>query len=382
LKLAYLVGTPESGNIDNPNYLAYFIVNSLKNIGFEIFTAGNENLPFPLKYKIYTLFYKKILRMNYSRWREPSILKIINDYQIEDLRNVDYDGAICFGTLQMAYLDIQKPIFIWTDATFENLLNFYPDYLKMPEYLIKHSHFIEKKAFDKCRLAIFTSDWAAQSAIKYYNIEPLKVKIVPFGANLVNQRTKEDILNIIDHKEKDLYKFLFIGKSWERKGGAIAQKIIYQLNKNGIKAELHVIGCYPNEKYDPTMIKVYGLVSKSNHEGANLINRLFSESHFFILPTKADASPHVLCEAASFGLPSITSNVGGVPEIVINNQNGMTFPLDCPISAYCDYIQDLLSDPRKYEDLCLSSFYEYETRLNWNVNAKKVFELIEESLNS
>ena len=48
------------------------------------------------------------------------------------------------------------------------------------------------------------------------------------------------------------------------------------------------------------------------------------QADLFILPSNYEGLPIVIIEAMSFGKPIVASNVGGIAEIVINNENGYT----------------------------------------------------------
>ena len=110
------------------------------------------------------------------------------------------------------------------------------------------------------------------------------------------------------------------------------------------------------------------------------MTQLFQESHFLFLPSRAEAYGIAFCEASAFGLPSLTSYVGGIPSAVRDNVNGMTFALDAPAETYCNYIMDLMRNYSRYEELALSAFNEYQTRLNWRVATQHVKQLIQEIL--
>jgi len=75
------------------------------------------------------------------------------------------------------------------------------------------------------------------------------------------------------------------------------------------------------------------------------IPELLSASDLFVFPTLNDALPTVLLEAMAAGLPVVASEVGGVPEILMHEKNGLLVPpanVPCLIDA-CDR---LLSDHR------------------------------------
>lgn len=48
--------------------------------------------------------------------------------------------------------------------------------------------------------------------------------------------------------------------------------------------------------------------------------KFYAAADVFILPTWADAFPRVLLEAMAAGLPFVTTDVGGIPDVVIENQ--------------------------------------------------------------
>jgi glycosyltransferase involved in cell wall biosynthesis len=94
------------------------------------------------------------------------------------------------------------------------------------------------------------------------------------------------------------------------------------------------------------------------------------------MPSRAESFGHVFCEASSFGVPSLATNVGGIPTAVRNDANGRTFSKEAGFEEYCAYISDLFSNYSRYKNLALSSFKEYEARLNWSVAGQTVKELL------
>lgn len=341
----------------------------------------------PLKEKYSLLFksksfiYKKLRNKRYLREREPFIIRDYAQQLSQKLSKIKTDIVFSCSTIPIAYLECEQPVVFWTDATFAGMIDFYPIYSNLCEESLKNGHAVEQTALQKCRLAIYTSEWAAQTAIDYYNIDPSKVKVVPFGANIHCNRNFEKIKSIIDARPKNICKLLFIGVEWHRKGGDKAVEVACKLNDMGLNVELSIVGCKPPIwKELPNFVKCLGHISKSTEAGRNIIDNLLAESHFLLLPSRAEAFGHVFCEASSFGVPSLTANVGGVATAVKDGRNGKIFLADANIKEYCNYIFDVFSNYYQYKELALSSFNEYESRLNWSVIGKSINQLLIETL--
>ena len=110
----------------------------------------------------------------------------------------------------------------------------------------------------------------------------------------------------------------------------------------------------------------------------NRLKSLMTESHFLILPSRAECFGVVFAEASAFGLPSLSTKVGGIPTAIHDGKNGQTFSVDEDPETYCDYIEHFMSSKEAYTNLAVSAFKEYSTRLNWLSAGKKVCDLIHE----
>lgn len=284
------------------------------------------------------------------------------------------------GSQPIAYLECRQPIVIWTDATFIGWEQSFPsDRAGMSAETIRDAIANESSALHRAELIIYSSAWAAQGAIDNYGLDPCKVRVVPFGANLdVDVELNADrVSEMVRSRPRDVCRLLFAGTDWERKGGDLAVELATCLNARGLKTELTVLT--DHHRFDeplPSFVRLHGFANKSTVPGLKRWNRLLAGSHFVILPTQSDATPLILSEAGAFGVPSLTSDVGGIPSVIRNEVNGRMFPLESGVEAYAGYIQSAFSDYSRYLALSMSSFREYKARLNWPVAAAEVAKLV------
>jgi glycosyltransferase involved in cell wall biosynthesis len=378
MKAAY-VTTYNAQDVHQWSGTGYYIARSLENQAIPLDYIG------PLKDRLLhkairksKRHYYELFGKRYLRDPEPLILK---DYAQQVSHKVSQscsDVIFSVTSNPIAYLESQRPIVFYGDATFAGLNSSYPHYSsQLCRETVQDWHHAEQLALQKTSLAIYASDWAAQTAIKYYKANPAKVKVVPFGANLEDNWTLEEIQAAIEMRPSHICKLLFIGVDWPRKGGDIAFRVAEMLNESGLKTELTVVGCQPVlDKPLPNFVRSLGFISKSTQEGKETIARLLVESHFIILPTRAECYGLVFCEANAQGVPCIATNVGGVPTIVKGDVNGRLFDPAAEISEYCQYIVDTFADYSRYKQLALSAFNEYQMRLNWSVAGKTIKNLL------
>jgi glycosyltransferase involved in cell wall biosynthesis len=353
----------------------FYMLQAIQNAGLNTFKIGNLKEGDWNLSKIKKLLYLILLKKNYLRNREILICKNYASQINHKLKSSGCDIIFSPGTLEFAYLKSEKPIVFWTDATFAGMVNFYPEFTNLASETIRNGHRLEQMTLSKCRLAIYASEWAANSAIQNYHIDPDKVKVVPFGANINANRDSNDILKILDNKSFDVCKLLFIGVDWNRKGGDVVLDIATRLNASGFRTELHVVGCNP--PFDaPAFVKKHGFISKKTEDGRKRIDQLFSESHFLVLPTKAECFGVVFPEASSFGLPCLATNVGGIKTAIRDGINGWTFNLGISPDTYCEKIKQLMSSIEDYKNFSLSCFQEYTKHISWSASGAIVANMI------
>lgn len=384
MKIAYLTTYDVLNQANWPKHQSglcaagYFLARTLEAQNVQLDLVGPLEVRNTLSTRIKRRIYTSMLKKQYYHWTDPAVLRDYADRAIQKMSHFNSDAILCpENSLPISCLESHLPTILWSDATLHSLINFYPYLSNLSQ---ENSHNIvamEKAALDRCKLIIYTSDWAAQTAIDAYGVEPSKVKVIPWGANIECDRSIDDVNDIVEARNNKTCKLLFFAVEWLRKGGDVALAVTKALNEAGLPTELIVLGCHPPESEPlPNYVKVIGYINKSTAEGRKKLDRILAEAHFLILPTRADCAPHALIEANSFGVPCLTTNVGGIKTIIRDDVNGKVFELGTDISEYCTYVTHLFEQYAQYKALANSAFYEYEIRLNWTVAAKEAKKLI------
>jgi glycosyltransferase involved in cell wall biosynthesis len=376
LKISYIA--IEKLKIDNFSGTGYFIPKSLETIP-EIDMEYIDNLDNPRKvplkalelYHYYVHHHKYISRVN------PGLLKVYAK-QIEARVRPDADVLFSASSRPFAQMEPKKPMVFWTDAVFAGLIDFYPEFTNLAKSTIIEGNRMEQQALDRISLAVYSSDWAAEIAMKQHNLDESKVAVVNYGANISNDLDFSDIKDLVNKKSSSECKLLFIGVHWKRKGGQKALEIADFLNRRGLKTTLTIVGVEPPPGNYPSYVKKYGFISKETEEGKNTLKKLIEESHFLILPTIADCTPIVFAEFNSYGIPVITTNVGGIPSVIKDGVNGFMMGVYYEPEHYAAMIMDYFKNFNSYKELCYSSFNEYKTRLNWKSASEKFYGLLKE----
>lgn len=264
------------------------------------------------------------------------------------------------------------PIVYLSDITYEQLRFHYREPDEKQDKSLIH---LEKTLLEKSSKVIYSSEWAKKKAVDFYDINPDKINIIEFGANIpFNVNYSTDI-----NMEK--CKLVFIGKNWERKGGEKMLQIYKILKKDKFPCSLTIIGTTTKEVLDDNDdLEIIPFLDKTNPEQLDKLNTVLAESHFLVLPTRFDAFGIVFCEASAHALPSISADVGGVSQVIKEGKNGFLLPDSATAEDYAEKIKSIFMDEKSYMKLRASSRYEFETRLNWNIWGEKMNKILNDVL--
>ncbi|MCA9427679.1 MAG: glycosyltransferase family 4 protein, partial [Candidatus Omnitrophica bacterium] len=337
----------------------HYMLKALEDCGGEIQVLAPIDVPWleqagrAVNFASRTLLKKRIRAQEFLSL--PKLYGGIGDRMISE---TDPDVLYCPAASSIIpFLKTDKPIVYTSDATFSLMRDYYDRFSDLWASSSEKANRFERLALERSDLIVYPTEWAAKSAVEDYGISRKKIRVVPYGANLT-----EEPDGVTDRFESDVCRLLFLGVDWERKGGEIAFEALEFLTQKGLPVELVVCGCIPPENFNHPNLRVIPFLNKREREDRLRLIELLETSSFLLLPTRKECYGIVFCEASAYGLPSITTDTGGVSGVVTNGVNGYTLPPEDRGEAYGKLIYQLLENRENYLELRTKTRLEYDTR--------------------
>ena len=286
---------------------------------------------------------EKVYVVNFTSTNNHQLSKIIESYQVyKELKDKRYD--VIHLTWPPSYLDF----FIYRLR--KKLVLTVHDPFPHSSQVSKIREFERNKAFRKCSHLILLNRAQKENFIEHYKLE---------NKNVYESRLScYDYLHMHDNHAGIVNndQILFFGQIFAHKGVDVlleAMKIVHETHP---KARLIVAG---SGKY------WFDIEPYANLDYIDIRNRyipddelvaLVSTSAFVVVPYIDATQSGVIMTAYAFNRPCIATNVGALPEMVIDNENGIIVPprdstslasaiirlIGCPkiIDAYSQAIND------------------------------------------
>ncbi|HDK27526.1 MAG TPA: glycosyltransferase family 1 protein [Candidatus Atribacteria bacterium] len=104
------------------------------------------------------------------------------------------------------------------------------------------------------------------------------------------------------------------------------------------------------------------------------LKQLFREADMFVLPSKSEGIPKVLLEAMAYGVPILTTNVGGIPDIIEDGVNGLLIPPGSP-GGFVKGMAKILFDAKLRQKL-IDGGYHFIKEHTKEKQAKEIIEYL------
>lgn len=208
--------------------------------------------------------------------------------------------------------------------------------------------------------------------------DEIKIKIIRCGVDFEQFSARQNF------QTTEKIKLGLVGRLVEKKGVDVLLKALRILKDKQIPVELCIAGSGPlqqelsqlTEKLSLSASDVQFLGVLPHKEVATFINSL----DIFVLPCKKDKNgdmdgiPVVLMEAMLSGVPVISTKLSGIPELVINNETGLSAEPD-NVASLVSAIKRMIDNSVLREDMVAKAIDKVKSDFALASNTKKLNEL-------
>lgn len=240
--------------------------------------------------------------------------------------------------------------------------------------------FNRKKAiFDQMNLTLVSSsNWLAEEAMRSELLSKKKSYVIPTPIDFNIYRSINKVAARTDLQlplDKKLILAGAMNLKDERKGFLYlieALQIIHDSNdKLCSNIELAVFGKLDENVLNKIPFKVHQLGRLNNEED---IVKAYNTADIYLAPSLEDNLPNTIMEAMSCGVPVVAFNVGGIPDMVDDGENGILVELKSS-EGLAKAIEKLLCDDNLREKFSKAVREKVIKNFDQNIIAEKYFEV-------
>lgn len=341
-----------------PGLYTKLLIDGLVNRGFQIIVISTNDQS-PQENPGYLFFSASpIFRLKgLARWiplglaYDKAIKKISKSYDIDLIHYTDFRDAL--------FCSSNKPIIANVNDTYtmklENLTYYKRHYIDWAaRYLFyRVSHQLEKCFINKVRLLMANSQFTLNTIASTYPSISSKVRLIykSIDSTPYIQQRQMGINGITRSTTHPTV--LFVGTNMQRKGIITLLNAANDILTQVPECNFLIVG---EDKY----LSKYKKIAQENdviakmeflgHRSQNELYSIYHQASIFVLPSLTEAFGVVILEAIAAGAVPVASNIGGIPEIIRDEVNGLLVPPDNP-EALASAIIRLFKNPDLMEIL-------------------------------
>jgi glycosyltransferase involved in cell wall biosynthesis len=190
---------------------------------------------------------------------------------------------------------------------------------KYMSMFLSYIKFYEKIGFEKVDRLLPVSKFTLDEIINLYKVDVLSKSTVVLNA------TDSEMFRPGVQKNLDEIVIAFIGRFYAIKGFHIFLDAMKNIIEKGYKIKPYLVGRGNKELTDSYLKTFSSDYLLSNLVPYNKMPGIYNFADIVVVPSLYENCPSVVLEAMSSGKIVIASNVGGIPEIIQHEKNGLLF---------------------------------------------------------
>lgn len=129
--------------------------------------------------------------------------------------------------------------------------------------------------------------------------------------------------------QRDVPRIAIVGRLSAEKGHGLLLEAVGKLAAQQVAVEIEIIGDGPSADAIRRQAGELGIEKRVTFAGELLpgdVSRRLAEADIFCMASFAEGLPISIMEAMAVGIPVVTTSIGGIPELAINEVTGLTVP--------------------------------------------------------
>ncbi len=204
--------------------------------------------------------------------------------------------------------------------------------------ILKYSYqYLERLAANHRQGTIVLSRYDYDMGLKKLNLDPKKTVIIPLGIKptqkILSSTAARQELSALNHNAKNTtaIKIGVIANCYKTKGLDILLKAARFIANDLHDTTISIIGSGPEAAKLIALTQKYQLQKQVEWLGSvPEAERLLKAFDLLVIPSRKEGLPYVLLEALRSGTPVVATTVGGIPEVITNQKNGLLVPPNNP----------------------------------------------------
>lgn len=259
------------------------------------------------------------------------------------------------------------PSVLYVDCTHAQSASLWPAWNPLRGRALREWYRREQETYSAARHMFTFSKATRASLIGDYGIDPEKVTVTGAGVNFARL---PDLPAIGGRRQEGAPTILFIGNDFVRKGGMVLLDAFQQVRAVLPGARLQLIGVNAGLHRQPG-VEILGRIADRD-----LIAAHYAAATVFVVPSFFDPYPLVALEAMAFGLPVITTNQMGTPEMLSNGRTGLLVEPG-NAGALASAVLQVLLEPKLAARIGAAARRDVELKFTWDAVVDRMAPVLE-----
>ena len=235
----------------------------------------------------------------------------------------------------------------------------------------------------KAKQLVTSTRFHAKTISNEYNIDINYIRILSLG--IIDKNPNDKVIK----SQGNLFKILYVSRLEHRKGTLAFLRSIPYIHKQYQNIQVDIIGT--DRAHAPGGIKFQQFFNENFSDYSEavtfhgfvddlMLDLFYKEADILVVPSVYESFGLIYVEAMMYGVPSVATVAGGIPEVITNGVDGFTIGInDCKQIAKC--VIDLINDQVLLNTMRHAARETFKNNYDYLVMSKNTDQLYQKLIN-